>query len=398
MKALPARIDRIREFAQSLIDEKLFPNIAWRVALGDSVISEGGVGFQDAQLAHPLRDDAIYRIYSMTKPLVSIVALQLIEENRLSLYQSVAHYIPGFASNTILENSGKQVASEQPLLIEHLLTHRSGLAYDFLPDSPVAALYREAAMAGDVSRSLSELSHALAELPLSSEPGSQWQYSFSTDVLAHVLECVTGKSLYELLKERLFDPLNMQETAFFVKPEQQHRLLSLYGVRDLGHEAVLTTEPNRLELMDAERGYPSDSSTFERGGHGLFSTLADYYRFLQVVMDGTSESGEVLLSVPMVNMMWRNRIPQSQLPLAIGHSPMPGYGWNLFGRVMIDTGFALNLSSDGEGGWSGAASTYFWVDRTMNFRGIVMSQYQGSTLPLGTEMQALAYQALSNNA
>ena len=398
MKALPSRVERIAGFAQSLVDEKLFPNIAWRVALGDSVISEGGVGFQDAKLTQPLHDDAIYRIYSMTKPLVAIAALQLIEENQLSLYRPVAHYIPGFTNNTILDKSGKQFPSKQPLLIEHLLTHRSGLAYDFLPDCPVAALYRDAQMVVDASRSLGDLSHALSELPLSSEPGSQWQYSFSTDVLAHVLECVTGKSLYELLKERLFDPLNMQETAFFVKPDQQHRLLSLYGVRDIGQEAIFTTEPNRLELIDAERGYPSDSSTFERGGHGLFSTLADYYRFLQVVMDGTSESGEVLLSVPMVNMMWRNRIPQSQMPLAIGHSQMPGYGWNLFGRVMLDTGFAFNLSSDGEGGWSGAASTYFWVDRTMNFRGIVMSQYQGSTTPLGTEMQAMAYQALSSNA
>ena len=398
MMALPSRVERIASFAQSLIDEKQFPNVAWRVALGDTVISEGGVGYQDAALTQPLRDDAINRIYSMTKPLVSIAALQLIEENRLSLYQPVARYIPGFASNTILDHSGEQYASKQPLLIEHLLTHRSGLSYDFLPDCPVAGLYRDAQMAGDVSRSLGDLARALSELPLSSEPGSAWKYSFSTDVLAHVLECVTGKSLYELLKERLFDPLNMHETAFFVKPDQQHRLLPLYGVRDLGQEAVFTTEPNRLELMDAERGYPSNSSTFERGGHGLFSTLADYYRFLQVVMDGTSESGEVLLSVPMVNMMWRNRIPQSHMPLAIGHSPMPGYGWNLFGRVMMDTGFALNLSSDGEGGWSGAASTYFWVDRTMNFRGIVMSQYQGSTFPLGTEMQAMAYQALSSKA
>ncbi len=398
MKALPGRIERVAGFAQSMIDDKLFPNVAWRVALGDSVISEGGVGFQDTALTQPLRDDAIYRIYSMTKPLVAIAALQLIEENQLSLYQPVARYIPGFANNTILDNSGNQHPSKQPLLIEHLLTHRSGLAYDFLPDCPVAAMYREAQMAGDVGRSLGDLAHALSELPLSSEPGSAWQYSFSTDVLAHVLQCVAGKSLYELLKERLFDPLNMSEATFFVKPDQQHRLLPLYGVRDLGQEAIFTTEPNRLELMDVERGYPSNSPTFERGGHGLFSTLADYYRFLQVMIDGTSESGEVLLSVPMVNMMWRNRIPLSQMPLTIGDNPMPGYGWNLFGRVMMDTGYALNLSSDGEGGWSGAASTYFWVDRTMNFRGIVMSQYQGSTLPLGTEMQAMAYQALSSNA
>ncbi len=211
-----------------------------------------------------------------------------------------------------------------------------------------------------------------------------------------MLECVAGQSLSELLSERLFSPLNMTETAFSVSAKSKQRLLPMFGVRDLGEEAVVSTAPNRLDLIDVEVGYPSNSNRFERGGHGLFSTLADYYRFLQVMMDGTSESGEVILSVPMVNMMWRNRIPQSQMPLAIGHNPMPGYGWNLFGRVLNDAGLALNLSSDGEGGWSGAASTYFWVDRTMNFRGIVMSQYLGSTLPLGTEMQAMAYQALAS--
>lgn len=394
----PLRTERVANFAEELISSKLFPNLSWRIALGSEIVSEGEVGYQDADLTVPLREDAIYRIYSMTKPLVSIAALQLIEENRLSLYQPVAHYIPGFASNKILDASGKQVQSRVPMLVEHLLTHRSGLAYDFLPDNPVAALYRESFMAGDVSRSLKDLSHELAKLPLSHEPGSSWQYSFSSDVLAHVLECVTGKSLYEILKERLFDPLNMCDTAFRVSPDQQHRLLPMFGVRDLGDEALLMTEPNRLLPLDVEIGYPSDSPSFERGGHGLFSTLSDYYRFLQVMMDGTSESGEVLLSVPMVNMMWRNRIPDSQMPLTIGFNPMPGYGWNLFGRVLTDVGSALNLSSDGEGGWSGAASTYFWVDRTMDFRGIVMSQYLGSTLPLGTEIQAMAYQALSSNS
>ena len=146
--------------------------------------------------------------------------------------------------------------------------------------------------------------------------------------------------------------------------------------------------------MNVDAAHPFDSDTFARGGHGLYSTTSDYMRFLPVLMSGKTNNGTVLLSAPMVDMMWQNRIPDSQRPLAIGLLPLPGYGWNLFGRVMTDTGQALSLTGVGEGGWAGAASTYCWVDRERQLSGVVMTQYLGATVPVGDSIKSAAYQAL----
>jgi len=214
-------------------------------------------------------------------------------------------------------------------------------------------------------------------------------------VLAHVLELITGSDLPSLLKTRLLDPLGMTDTAFSVNDSQISRLLPMYGVTALGEVNLESATPNKLDLMDVEKAYPSSlDSGFYRGGHGLYSTMDDYTRFLPVLFNGCSVDGEPLLSSPMVAHMWRNRIADTLRPLAIGEKKMMGYGWNLFGRVMLETNKAELLTSAGEGGWAGAASTYFWIDRANQFSGVVLAQYLGSTTALGPCMQHMAYQAL----
>ena len=329
----------------------------------------------------------------MTKPVVSVAVLRLVEAGRLRLDEPVGRWLPGFRASRVLGDDGREVDARRPVTVEDLLTHRAGLSYDFLPGCPVAALYREARLVEDGSRSLSALVERLGELPLALQPGSGFRYSFATDVLAHLLEIVHDAPLREVLTRELLVPLGMHETDFGVAPSARDRLVAMHGLRALGDVRPAVEPPQTLQAMAVEASYPSDApETFSRGGHGLFSTLDDYMHFAHLLLDGRSPSGERLLSEPMLEMLHRNRLPAAQCPIALGPRAMPGYGWGLAGRVMTDVGQAMHLTVDGESGWSGAASTWFWVDRRHGIAGVVLAQFLGSTLPLGPMMQAAAYQ------
>ena len=391
----PTRALRVQNTADQLIDSGQFCGIAWQFAQHSNILSEGQSGYLDKPGGTPLPQDAIYRIYSMTKPMVSALALQLIEEGRLRLADPVGLHLPEFASPMVLQSDGSKLPAKSPMLVEQLLTHRSGLSYDFLPRCDIAKLYQGESLIERADRTLEEFVAVLAKFPLAFEPGSQWRYSVATDVLARVLEVVTGSSLPQLLEERLLKPCGMNETAFHVPAEQQHRIASMYGSRQLGQVPQLANLPQSLTPLDVSDSNPVNSvNTFVRGGHGLFSTTADYQRFLPVLMTGFTGSGERVLSPAMMDLMWANRIPPNQMPLAIGDGPMPGYGWNLVGRVLLDLGASYSLTLPGEGGWGGAASTYFFVHRETGLNGVVMTQYLGSAIPVGDDMRTAFLQSL----
>lgn len=384
--------------ARKLVDERQFAGIAWCIEHQGHRVARGHEGHRDAQATQPLTEDTLYRLYSMTKPVVSAHCLQLIESGQLQLDDPVSRYLPAFANQQVLGADGRLQALQRPMIIEDLLTHRSGLSYDFLPDCPVAESYRSAELAADGSRSLQELCLELADLPLAYQPGERWYYSYSTDVLAGVIEQVSGKPLAHCLQDAVFEPLGMNDTAFQVRAEQRSRVAQMFGQRELGEVPQSANSDhaprNSLRAMDVEQSYPTDNDDFARGGIGLFSTIDDYRRFMGMLMHGKAPSGETLLSQPMLNLAWQNRLSTAQMPIAIGGKAYPGYGWGLSGRVMADSSVAMRLSAEGEGGWAGAASTYFWVDRANGFSGIVMAQYLGSEIALGPDMQALAYAAL----
>jgi len=385
--------------AQSFVNKQLFSNVEWAIKQNGVLNSSGCIGYANAVTQSPLPNQPIYRIYSMTKPIVSVAALQLIEQQKLKLSDAVAQFIPAFASQKILDSNGKLHANPATMTVEQLFTHRSGLSYDFLPDCPVAALYREQTLVDNGSRSLAELVHALASTPLASQPGERWNYSYATDVLAHIVELVTQKPLSTVFQEQIFAPLGMTETAFSVPPEKRDRLLPMFGARQLGCEKIVTGAPQELTLLDVEASNPStDPTHFMRGGHGLFSTSQDYMRFAEYLRTGHSESGQRLLCAALFDLMWTNRMPSAQLPLRIGIDPLPGYGWTLFGRLMLDTGQAQSITTLHEGGWAGAASTYFWVDRKNGVSGVVMSQYLGSTVALGVDMHSAATMSMSRQS
>jgi CubicO group peptidase (beta-lactamase class C family) len=215
-------------------------------------------------------------------------------------------------------------------------------------------------------------------------------------VLARLVEVVAGKPLPEVLSEFLFDPIGMGDTGFMVEESQRHRIMAMFGNGDLDYIMDFDDKPQSLIPTDVSVQYPADDPKFYRGGHGLFSTLDDYARLVPFLATGLAPNGERLLSRKMVELMLTNRIPPEQLPLRIGPINVAGYGFGLAGRVLIEPGAALGLTSLGENGWAGAASTYFWIDKSEDLIGIVMSQYLGSKLPLGDDIRSAVYQALDD--
>jgi len=393
------RIQRVREVATSLTEQRQFNSIEWCITHQRKVVEQGAVGKADLANDIDLPDNPIYRIYSMTKPIVSVAALRLIENGELILSAPVTSYLPEFTSVGVIQADGsvatdRSSTSWQPMTVEHLLTHRSGLSYDFLPDCEVAELYRQNNLVDRGDLSLRAFVEELAKFPLAYQPGTEWQYSYSIDVLARIIEVVRKQPLAEALNDLIFSPCGMLETGFRLSPEQQTRLIPSFGQQSLDVARPLPQGPHQLNAMNVDQGHPLDSDKFARGGHGLYSTTNDYLKFMHVLYDGCAPDGTIILSAPMADMMWNDRIPASQKPLQICGDVMGGYGWNLFGRVMVNTGESDFLTAVGEGGWSGAAATYFWVDRNTGLGGLVMTQYLGSTAPLGPLIKSAAYQAL----
>ena len=389
------RLKRLHTFASQQIEQHNFAGVAWRIEHKGAVVDEGLQGYADHALRMPLRDDTIYRLYSMTKPVISVRCLQLLEQGKLNLHDPIARWLPEFATMSVRTDTGQLEPANRQITVEDLLLHRSGLSYDFLPNCAVASQYRDARLAEDGTRPLAELVSVLASLPLASHPGQRWYYSYGTDVLAYLIECICEQAIAESLQASLFNPLGMTETGFSVSDNQKHRVADMFGQRQLGQVEEGVVTDNKLQAMDVNESYPvASSNQFARGGIGLFSTLSDYQKFLVVLMHGNALDGEPLLSTPMLTMLWQNRLSAAQMPIKIGEKAFPGYGWGLTGRVMSDTASAGNVSVSGEGGWAGAASTHFWVDRANEVTGLVMAQYLGSAIALGPSLQNLAYSAL----
>lgn len=389
------RNERLMAVANSYTEAELFSGIEWQVERAGETLSHGTSGYSLASEAMPIPDKAIYRVFSMTKPIVSILALQLIEQGRLRLYDMVAQFDARFAQMTVLTADGRITPANRPIMVEDLLTHRAGFTYEFIHGCHIGQYYRDARINADGSRSLDEMMGALAELPLAFQPGTQFRYGVSIDVLAHVLEKATGKGLPELLQENIFTPLGMTDTAFHVPTEKVARLMPMYGVGILDASPALVPTQQSLTPFDVDEMHPvNQPETFVRGGLGLYSTTDDYAAFARMLLDGKSPHGQTLVSRPMMEMLQTNRIPAEQLPLAIGPNVFAGYGWGLVGRVLLGQGQAMSLSGGGEFGWAGAATTYFWVDPKESLVGVVMTQYLGSALPLADDMRTAAYQML----
>jgi CubicO group peptidase (beta-lactamase class C family) len=384
------RSARVAEVAARHVARGNFASAEWLVLRDGREWLRGQVGLADPHANTPIPEKPIYRIYSMTKPVISAIVMMLVEEGVIHLYDPVGSWIPAFARPEIVHPDGSCSRARSTMLVEHLLTHTSGLSYGFLRKCKAAEFYRKT----DLRRTagpLEAMIETISGLPLAFEPGAEWRYSVATDVLARIIEIATGKPIQAVVAERITVPLGLRDTGYMVKAESRHRVMPVFGNADLDELMVYPSGPQQLTPADVSNVYPADMPEFGRGGYGLFSTIDDYAVIAQFLATGRSPSGDPLLGRKTIEWMWTNRIDPGLLPLRYDDFPMPGFGFGLAGRVMIDTGKAWCLSSDGECGWAGAASTWFMIDPREKLIAITMSQYLGSKVSLADDMRNAIY-------
>jgi CubicO group peptidase (beta-lactamase class C family) len=399
------RLSRIRPAMQRYVDQGKNAGISTMIARHGQVVHFEQVGWLDKEENKPLTADAIFRIYSMTKPVVCTALMILYEQGHFQLFDPVAKFIPAFADLKVLESteSGdtRLVALERPVTIQHLLTHTAGLTYGFLEDSPVGAMYRQAELLQDAGKSLADFVAELTRLPLAYQPGSRWHYSVAIDVVAYLIELISGQSLNRFLREKLFHPLGMADTDFYVPPSKAHRLATMYGLPDVSApDTTLSTIESAWKAgfnkkVDVSESYPAtDPDGFARGGHGLFSTAWDYMRFAQMLLNQGYLDGTRILGRKTVELMHTNHLPAHLLPYKIAEPPAYGYGFGLGSRVLLNVAQSRMPGSVGEFGWSGAAKTYYWVDPQEKLVGLLMSQAMMQIELPQRDFQVLAYQAV----
>ncbi len=400
-----SRLERIRPVLQRYVDGSGYSGFVTQVIRRGRVVHADRIGWQDREAGVPMADDTIFRIYSMTKPVVYAALMTLFEEGRFQLVDPVAKFLPAFGATKVTEPDGS--LSDQnplrPMQVRDLMTHTSGLTYDFADDVPVAAEYRRAKLMHDPTRPLADVIAELATFPLAFHPGSTWHYSVGTDVAAHLIEVLTGQPVGDVLAERIFAPLAMTDTGFGVPEDERSRLAAMVGHPDLLGEGttLMGLLPSFLAgdngRRDVSGTYPADTpGVFQRGGHGLFSTAADYAAFARMLLDGRAPDGRRILGRKTLELMHTNHLPASLLPYGLAAISFPGWGFGLGSRVAMDVGQVGVPGSVGEFGWAGAAKTYFWVDPREELVGVLMTQFMvGFDFP-ENDFRATVYQAIDD--
>ncbi|MGI5459504.1 serine hydrolase domain-containing protein [Streptomyces sp. CA-249302] len=390
-------LDRLDQHFAHYVDEGRLPGYLVAVARGGRVAHLTAHGRRDIAAGLPVEPDTLWRIYSMTKPVTTVAALILVEEGRLSLDDPVAHHLPAFADPQVYESgSGADVRTRpaaQPPLIRHLLTHTAGLTFAFYHSHPVDALYRAANLESAVvpGSNLAETVEVYASLPLQFEPGTQWNYSVATNVLGRVIEVVSGQPLDEFVGERVLGPLGMTDAGFRVSDQQAVRLSELYGETDTGGIEPVPGLPLR-------GGRPR----FLSGSGGLAASAHDVHRFMEFLRRGGELDGVRLLAPGTVDLMTRNHLPGGADLRAFGSRPaqdQPGHdgvGFGLGVSVVVDPERTLAPSGPGAYGWSGAATTTFWVDPAHDLTVQFMTQVRPKTFKLNPDLKRLVYEAITD--
>lgn len=401
------RLARIGPAMRRYVDEGLVPGIVTVVARRGAVVHFAAQGLADLEERAALTGEAIFRIYSMTKPVTAAAVMIAYEEGRFFLDDPIQQYLPEFAAMKVWTDVGL-VEAEQPITIRQLLTHTSGLDYGFYADDPVARLYREAGL-NDADARVSDLSTAeyvkrLASLPLYAQPGTLWRYSDAMAVLGRLVEVASGESFGEFLERRIFGPLAMIDTGFYVPSDKAHRLPTLYEIGSTGKlEPTDSVAPADHDLRGIQTSEFSRPPSYESGGAGLVSTAADYLRFAQMLVNRGKLDGQYVLSPPSVRLITSNHLgpefgetPLASLPVA--SMRRRGLGQGFCGLVVTDALASGTAGSDGEYNWGGAAGTSFWIDPKQELVGMVLTQVLpiGVDLPLSARLHQMTYQAITS--
>lgn len=360
----PQRIRHLMTVLQAEVTRQRLPGAVALIARHGQLALFESVGALDPMTGTPMPRDAIFRIYSMTKPIVSVAAMMLVEQGQLLLSDAVAKYLPEYAAQQVLSlvNGTTQLeAVRQAATIQDLLRHTAGLTYEFMGSSAVQRQYAQARI-GSRGRSNAEFSQALAVLPLMFEPGSVWEYGRATDVLGRLIEVVSGQSLSVYLRAQIFKPLGLVDTGFSVPPQDQNRIAQPFSSDPEGGLQMRLIDVCAAPLM-------------ESGGGGLVSTALDYARFMQFMLNKGEFNGVRLLGPRTVDFMTADHLGDIPVSTAMARSLLPsGHGFGLGVAVRRETGFATVPGSVGSYFWAGMAGTTFFVDPAQDLSACLMLQ------------------------
>ncbi|MBL8558320.1 MAG: beta-lactamase family protein [Hyphomonadaceae bacterium] len=393
-----ARLKRIDAyFAEKYIGPGKLPCALTMVARGGEVAHLGVQGFADVERGEKIAEDTVFRIYSMTKPITSAAFMMLVEEGKVALDDPVHRFIPEWRDLGVFKagfiGTFQTSRPSRPMLMVDLLRHTSGLTYGFQNRTNVDAAYRKNSI-GELTRAgtLDGMIEGLAKLPLEFSPGDAWNYSVSTDVLGYLVEKISGVPFPQFLKERIFDPLGMDDTGFAVSPRGVDRFASCYAA---------TPKGGIFRQDDARASAYLETPAFVSGGGGLVSTAHDYLQFCRLFLNNGEVGGKRLLGRKTIELMTMNHLPGGQSLTDMSRSlfsevAYDGVGFGLGFAVTTDPARTLLPGSAGEYSWGGAASTYFWIDPKEELIAIFMTQLLPSTLyPLRRELRTLVYSALT---
>ncbi|MFT4746228.1 MAG: CubicO group peptidase (beta-lactamase class C family) [Congregibacter sp.] len=379
------RLDRIAPAMQSYIDQGKLAGTLTLVARNGKIVYLNAQGMQDKEAGIPMSEDTIFRIYSMSKPVTAVAAMTLWEQGKFHMFDPIAKYLPELANMKVyVSGSGDDMVVEDaksPIRIIDLFMHTSGFSYGF-SNSEVDKLYKKMLSKPD-ELNRDNILTKFAELPLTHQPGTAWNYGVSTDIIGFLVEKLSGKKLGEYMQETIFRPLGMKDTGFYVPADKVDRLTQIYSADKTGQTIVMEKEP----VGD----FMSDPKIHNAGG-GLVSTMQDYFTFAQMMLNGGEINGVRILGRKTVEYMSSNHLPKNLIPYS---KTSQGEGYGLAMSVTVDPELAGFMTSKGDFGWGGAASTYFRVDPEEQIVMISMAQF----VPIGfhryhDDFRNLVYQAL----
>jgi len=372
------RLQRINKGMQRYVDEKKMAGIVTLVARQNRLVHCAKFGSADIETNRPMAFDTIFRVYSMTKPITSVALMMLVEKGQVRLADPVTRFIPEFKKLKVLNQDGNMEDLKRAI----------GLSYGEYEEGVFETVFDEIQLYR-AELSSKEFIRRLLDLPLINQPGERWYYSSATDVVGYLVELITDTPLADFFELEIFAPLTMIDTSFVVPADKSDRLATLYETDGAGSLTVASNEP--------DSDY-SERTQLHVGGHGLVSTVTDYHRFAQLVLNNGEVDGVRLLRRQSMELMTMNHLSPTLLPMhfnGIVDQPAPGIGFGLGFNVIIDIASSGTVGSVGDYGWGGNAESYFWVSPQEKIVAILMTQCMPSmTYPIRNDFRTLVYQAL----
>jgi CubicO group peptidase (beta-lactamase class C family) len=389
----PDRLARVGEFFKNEVATGKISGAVVLIQQHGKAVYHESFGVQDVVSKAPITDKTIFRLFSMTKAITAVVSMQLLEEGKIKLDDPVSKYIPSFANVRVgwekKADDGtpalELIAPDRPMTVRDLMTHTSGITYGFYGDSLVRKAYRAAEIyKGDFD--LAEFADRTAKLPLENQPGALWNYGHSTDVLARVMEVAAGKSLYAIEKEKLLDPLGMIDTSFFVTDPEKVKLMAQPVPNDSDFRVGRVNDPTKVRKWESASG-------------GMVSTMADYARFVQMLLNGGTLDGRTYLKPDTFGLMATDQIgPGAGIARDYFYFPGDGFGFGLGLAVRTDPGNAKPPPPGdlGELKWDGASGCYFVVDRKQDMFFVLLEQTPTERQRIQRTLKQLIYEAMEN--